>query len=39
MSLGIGQGASISIFAEGTDQQEAVEAIESYLKSEGIIEL
>lgn len=38
MSLGVGQGASISIFAEGTDQHEALEAIESFLKSEGIIE-
>ena len=37
MSLGVGQGGSISIFAEGTDQQEALEAIESFLKTEGII--
>ncbi|SDN32041.1 phosphocarrier protein [Psychrobacillus sp. OK028] len=37
MSLGVGQGGDISISAEGTDQQEALEAIESFLKSEGII--
>ena len=39
MALGIGQGACFSIFAEGTDDQEAIEAIESYLTSEGIVEL
>ncbi|WP_341323752.1 phosphocarrier protein HPr [Solibacillus sp. FSL H8-0523] len=39
MSLGIGQGASFSIHAEGTDEQEAIEAIENYLTLEGIVEL
>lgn len=37
MSLGVGQGATITIYIEGTDEQEAFEGIESYLKSEGII--
>ena len=39
MSLGIGQGASFSILAEGTDEQEAIEAIENYLTSQGIVSL
>ena len=37
MSLGIPKGGSISIFAEGADEAEALDGIEGFLKSEGII--
>ncbi|WP_391206993.1 phosphocarrier protein HPr [Psychrobacillus sp. L4] len=37
MSLGIPKGGSISIFAEGKDEEDALEGIEGFLKSEGIV--
>ncbi len=36
MSLGIRQGAEITIIAEGDDQEEALTSIEQELKSQGI---
>ncbi|OES43772.1 phosphocarrier protein HPr [Domibacillus iocasae] len=36
MSLGIGKGADIAISAEGNDETEALDAIETLLKSEGL---
>ncbi|MBM7620143.1 MULTISPECIES: phosphocarrier protein HPr [Bacillaceae] len=36
MSLGIPQGAEIKIVAEGSDESEAISAIEETLKSEGL---
>ncbi|ALC91169.1 phosphocarrier protein HPr [Bacillus sp. FJAT-18017] len=38
MSLGIGQGASISISAEGGDSEEALRTLEETLKKEGLAE-
>lgn len=37
MSLGIPRGGSVSIFIEGVDEEDALESIESFLKSEGIV--
>jgi phosphocarrier protein HPr len=36
MSLGIGQGASIKISAEGSDEQAALNALEETLTKEGL---
>ncbi|MFC4404899.1 phosphocarrier protein HPr [Gracilibacillus xinjiangensis] len=36
MSLGIPQGAQIKIIAEGSDEQEAVDAVVDVIKSEGL---
>jgi len=38
MSLGIGQGADISISAEGNDAQDAINGLEETLKTEGLAE-
>jgi phosphocarrier protein len=38
MSLGIGQGADISISAEGSDNEEALRSLEELLKKEGLAE-
>lgn len=38
MSLGIGQGAEIKIITEGSDEQEALQAIEETLTKEGLAE-
>lgn len=38
MSLGIGQGAEISISAEGSDEQAALDALTETLKKEGLAE-
>ncbi|HJV30906.1 MAG TPA: phosphocarrier protein HPr [Bacillales bacterium] len=38
MSLGVGQGADITIAAEGSDQEEALRSIEETLKKEGLAE-
>ncbi|WP_153126209.1 phosphocarrier protein HPr [Peribacillus tepidiphilus] len=38
MSLGIGQGAEITISAEGSDEQEAMNTLEETLKKEGLAE-
>ena len=38
MSLGIGQGADISISAEGSDSEEALRSLEELLKKEGLAE-
>lgn len=38
MSLGIGQGADISISAEGNDEQDAINGLEETLKTEGLAE-
>ncbi|MBF0710200.1 MULTISPECIES: phosphocarrier protein HPr [unclassified Gemella] len=37
MSLGVGKGAQISIYAEGADEEEAINAIEETLKKEGLV--
>ncbi|MEH6940285.1 phosphocarrier protein HPr [Bacillus sp. JJ722] len=38
MSLGIGQGAEIKISAEGSDEQDAINALTETLKKEGLAE-
>jgi phosphocarrier protein HPr len=38
MSLGIGQGADISINADGSDSEEALRSLEELLKKEGLAE-
>lgn len=38
MSLGVGQGADVSISAEGADEVEAMAAIEETMKKEGLSE-
>ncbi|HJV17955.1 MAG TPA: phosphocarrier protein HPr [Bacillales bacterium] len=38
MSLGVGQGADITIAALGSDQEEALRSIEETLKKEGLAE-
>ncbi|CEG26630.1 phosphocarrier protein HPr [Bacillus sp. B-jedd] len=38
MSLGIGQGSTISISAEGSDSEEALKTLEETLKKEGLAE-
>ncbi len=38
MSLGIGQGADISISAEGSDSEEAIRSLDELLKKEGLAE-
>jgi len=38
MSLGIGQGAEISISAEGSDSEEALRSLEELLNKEGLAE-
>lgn len=38
MSLGIGQGADITISAEGSDEQEALNTLEETMKKEGLAE-
>jgi phosphocarrier protein HPr len=38
MSLGIGQGAEISISAEGSDSEEALRSLDELLKKEGLAE-
>ena len=36
MSLGVGQGADVTITAEGDDEAEAIAAIEETMKKEGL---
>lgn len=38
MSLGVGQGADVTITAEGDDEAEAIAAIEETMKKEGLSE-
>lgn len=38
MSLGIGQGADITISAEGNDSEEALRSLDELLKKEGLAE-
>ncbi|MCW0953651.1 phosphocarrier protein HPr [Weissella ceti] len=38
MSLGVGQGADVTISAEGADEKEAMDAISETMKSEGLID-
>lgn len=38
MSLGVGQGADVTISAEGADEEEAIAAIEETMKKEGLSE-
>jgi len=38
MSLGVGQGAEVTISAEGADETEAIEGIEQTIKNEGMAE-
>jgi len=38
MSLGVGQGAEITISAEGSDSQEALRSLEETLTKEGLAE-
>ena len=36
MSLGVGKGAEVTIYADGKDEAEAIEAISETLSSEGL---
>ncbi|WP_227395692.1 phosphocarrier protein HPr [Jeotgalibacillus aurantiacus] len=36
MSLGVGQGAEIVIYADGSDEEEALASLEETLKKEGL---
>ena len=36
MSLGVGKGAEVTIYADGKDDAEAIEAISETLSSEGL---
>lgn len=36
MSLGVGQGAEVTITADGDDQEDAIEGIKAVMKSEGL---
>ncbi|MCR8969429.1 phosphocarrier protein HPr [Facklamia sp. 7083-14-GEN3] len=38
MSLGVGQGADVTITAEGSDEKEAIETITETMKKEGLSE-
>lgn len=38
MSLGVGQGADVTISAEGADEADAMDAISETMKSEGLID-
>ncbi|MBP2241020.1 phosphocarrier protein [Cytobacillus eiseniae] len=38
MSLGVGQGAQISIYTDGADEEDALSAIENFMKTEGIVQ-
>ena len=38
MSLGVGQGADVTISAEGADEEDAINAIEETMKKEGLSE-
>ena len=38
MSLGVGQGADVTITAEGADEKEAIAAIEEAMNKEGLAE-
>lgn len=38
MSLGVGQGADVTITVDGSDEEEAIAGIEETLKEEGIAE-
>ncbi|KRL13390.1 hypothetical protein FD09_GL002221 [Schleiferilactobacillus perolens DSM 12744] len=38
MSLGVGQGADVTISAEGADEKDAIAAIEDTIKKEGLAE-
>ncbi|MFD1465998.1 phosphocarrier protein HPr [Lapidilactobacillus mulanensis] len=38
MSLGVGQGADVTITADGTDATDAIAAIEETMKKEGLVE-
>ncbi|CAM4333730.1 MULTISPECIES: phosphocarrier protein HPr [Jeotgalicoccus] len=38
MSLGVGKGAEVTIYADGKDEEEAIEAISETLSSEGLTE-
>ncbi|GGA98012.1 phosphocarrier protein HPr [Macrococcus hajekii] len=36
MSLGVGKGAEITVYAEGSDEKEAIQAISDVLSKEGL---
>ena len=38
MSLGVGKGAEVTIYADGKDEEEAIETISETLSSEGLTE-
>ncbi|WP_028274094.1 phosphocarrier protein HPr [Atopococcus tabaci] len=38
MSLGVGQGADVTITVDGADEEEAIQAIEETMKKEGMAE-
>lgn len=38
MSLGIGKGADITIYAEGSDEKDAIVGLTEVLKKEGLAE-
>lgn len=39
MSLGLGKGQSFSITAEGEDEEEVLQELDHFLKSEGLVEI
>ena len=39
MSLGLGKGQSFSIYIEGEDEEEVLQELDQFLKSEGLVEL
>lgn len=38
MSLGVGQGAEVTITADGSDEKEAIDAVAETMKNEGLAE-
>lgn len=38
MSLGVGQGADVTITADGADEEEAIQGIDETIKNEGMAE-
>ena len=39
MSLGLGKGQSFTIYVDGGDEEEILQELDQYLKSEGLVEV
>ena len=39
MSLGLGKGHSFSIYVEGEDEEDVLQELDQFLKSEGLVEV